>query len=432
MSRRAGAHSAVFRCTQLRAPILMILSVFALTWLLGLQHESLELFFAMASLTPGAPFPRPSTEPVERDASEGPSATGPQAPKESWRAIIDALPDAALTLDADGVISHQNGRLTGLFPEMTVGQAMGQLLRDPDLKTAVEMAPGSTKPMVVHLNERVPVPRSIEATITRLELGSDTARLLVTFRDLTEREKVEKMRADFVANASHELRTPLASLKGYIETLQGSAREDEEARDRFLTIMWTQALRMSRLVDDLLSLTRVEMRAHLVPRGTADLNEVAAYVVQSLEPLAKSQDARITLNVLDADALIRADREEIVQALQNLVHNALKYGRQNGCVEVTVSRQANEDGTRDTFQVSVADDGPGIAAHHLPRLVERFYRVNPASSREKGGTGLGLAIVKHIMLRHRGDLKVTSKVGQGSTFTLAFEELAPAPARKKL
>ena len=182
---------------------------------------------------------------------------------------------------------------------------------------------------------------------------------------------------------------------------------------------------MSRLVDDLLSLTRVEMRAHLVPRGTADLNEVAAYVVQSLEPLANSQNARISLKVLDADALIRADREEIVQALQNLVHNALKYGRDNGCVEVTVSRQANDDGTQDTFNVSVADDGPGIAAHHLPRLVERFYRVNPASSREKGGTGLGLAIVKHIMLRHRGDLKVTSKVGQGSTFTLAFEELAP-------
>ena len=425
MSLRAGARSVVFLCTEMRSPIVLLLSVIAVTWLPGWQHDNLELFLAMASLTPGAPFPRSLTDTAEQNASEGQSAIGSKGSDESWRAIIDALPDAALTLDADGVISHQNELLKGLFPEMTVGQAMGQLLRDPDLKTAVEMAPRSTKPMVVHLNERVPVPRSIEATVTRLELGSDTARLLVTFRDLTEREKVEKMRADFVANASHELRTPLASLKGYIETLQGSAREDEAARDRFLAIMWTQALRMSRLVDDLLSLTRVEMRAHLVPRGTADLNEVAAYVVQSLEPLANSQNARISLKVLDADALIRADREEIVQALQNLVHNALKYGRDNGCVEVTVSRQANDDGTQDTFNVSVADDGPGIAAHHLPRLVERFYRVNPASSREKGGTGLGLAIVKHIMLRHRGDLKVTSKVGQGSTFTLAFEELAP-------
>lgn len=412
--------------------VLLIVPISTLTNIPYWPQDTLELFFAMASLTPGSPFPKPSTDAVEQDEFKNPVAAAPSAPDESWRAIIDALPDAALTLDADGVISHQNELLTGLFPEMTVGQAMGQLLRNPDLKTAVEMASKSTKPLVVHLNERVPVPRSIEATVTGLKLGSGTANLLVTFRDLTERERIEKMRADFVANASHELRTPLASLKGYIETLQGSARDDEKARDRFLAIMWTQALRMSRLVDDLLSLTRVEMRAHLVPQGTADLNEVAAYVVQALEPLATSQNAVITLNLLDADAHIRADREEIVQAFQNLVHNALKYGRENGRVDITVARQTSEDGARDTLTLSVKDDGRGIAAHHLPRLVERFYRVNPASSREKGGTGLGLAIVKHIMLRHRGDLTIASKVGVGSTFTLAFEQLPQANGDKAI
>ncbi len=379
----------------------------------------------MASLTPGAPFPPITPIAADHEGTETSRATGSRVADESWRAIINALPDAALTLDVDGVISHKNELLTSLFPDMRVGNAMGQLLRNPELQAAVEMARTSSKPLIVHLNERVPVARSIEATVTRLELGSDTARLLVTFRDLTEREKLEKMRADFVANASHELRTPLASLKGYIETLQGSARDDETARNRFLGIMWTQSLRMSRLVDDLLSLSRVEMRAHLPPKGKADLNEVAAYVVQALEPLATSQNTQLILNELDAAAYIRADREEIVQALQNLVHNALKYGRENGRVDVTVSRQRSEDGARETLSVAVKDDGLGISSHHLPRLVERFYRVNPASSREKGGTGLGLAIVKHIMLRHRGDLLISSKVGEGSSFSLAFEELLP-------
>ena len=425
---RATGYLEVFRCIIKQSPILLMLAILVLMISPYSPQDSLELLLAMASLTPGAPYPPITPIAADHEETETSHVTGSRATDESWRAIINALPDAALTLGVDGVISHQNKLLTGLFPDMKVGNAMGQLLRNPDLQTAVEMARTSSKPLVVHLNERVPVARSIEATVIRLELGSDTARLLVTFRDLTEREKLEKMRADFVANASHELRTPLASLKGYIETLQGSARDDETARNRFLGIMWTQSLRMSRLVDDLLSLTRVEMRAHLPPKGKVDLNEVAAYVVQALEPLATSQNTQLILNELDAAAYIRADREEIVQALQNLVHNALKYGRENGRVDVTVSRRRSEDGTRETLSVAVKDDGLGISSHHLPRLVERFYRVNPASSREKGGTGLGLAIVKHIMLRHRGDLLISSKVGEGSSFSLAFEELLPSPA----
>ncbi|KUO56317.1 MAG: hypothetical protein APF80_16405 [Alphaproteobacteria bacterium BRH_c36] len=343
---------------------------------------------------------------------------------DSWRAIINALPEAALTLDTGGMISHQNDLIPALFPEMRVGKAMSQLLRNPDLMTAIEMARTSSGPaIVVKFAERVPVARSIAATVARLEPGLEAASLLVTFRDLTEREKVETMRADFVANASHELRTPLASLIGYIETLQGPARNDPAARERFLGIMWSQAQRMSRLVDDLLSLSRVEMRAHLMPQGRADINEIAAYVVQSLDPLAVQQNTALKLIRLDAPAFVRADREEIVQALQNLIHNALKYGRDNGNVEVVVARQAAASGRAGKLTISVIDDGPGIAAHHLPRLVERFYRVNPASSREKGGTGLGLAIVKHIMARHRGDLEISSEVGRGSTFTLSFDEL---------
>jgi len=347
-----------------------------------------------------------------------------RASDQTWRTLVDALPDAALTLDAKGVVIHQNHLICRLFPEMGVGRPMGQLLRNPDLLTALEKAlasPGA--PMSLKFTERVPIARTIEARATRLDPSLQSAVLLVTFRDLTENERVERMRADFVANASHELRTPLAALQGYIETLQGPARDDAEARERFLGIMLSQARRMTRLVDDLLSLSRVEMRAHIIPQGRTDLNEIAAEVVQSLDALIAQHGVEIAVSRLAGAAPIRADREEIVQALQNLVHNAIKYGRDKGRVEIAVNRVASSGNTVSRLAVSVTDDGPGIEAHHLPRLVERFYRVSAASSRAKGGTGLGLAIVKNIMARHRGDLTIASEIGKGSTFTLSFDEL---------
>jgi two-component system phosphate regulon sensor histidine kinase PhoR len=245
----------------------------------------------------------------------------------------------------------------------------------------------------------------------------------VLLRDLTEVERINQMRADFIANASHELRTPLASLRAFVETLQGPAREDVAARERFLRLMASQAERMTRLIDDLLSLSRVEMRVHLPPRGIVDLNETAAYVCQSLEPVAESAKIKLEFFRDEMPDRIRGDREEIVQVLQNLIQNAIKYGREDGHIEVRVGRDAPRGSGSARVWVSVADDGPGIAPVHLPRLTERFYRVNVASSREKGGTGLGLAIVKHILNRHRGELRIASKLGVGSTFTASFEEL---------
>ncbi len=247
--------------------------------------------------------------------------------------------------------------------------------------------------------------------------------MLITFRDLTEQDRLAQMRADFIANASHELRTPLASLRAFVETLQGPARDDVNARTRFLTLMASQAERMTRLIDDLLSLSRVEMRVHLPPRGIVELNETAAYVCQSIEPVAEAAKVKLSLVRDAAAARIRGDREEIVQVLQNLIQNAIKYGREDGTIEVRVGRDAPRGAGDARVWVSVTDNGPGIAPEHLPRLTERFYRVNVASSREKGGTGLGLAIVKHILNRHRGELRIASRLGAGSTFTASFEEL---------
>ena len=356
-----------------------------------------------------------------------PRAVGPRERTDGWRALVDAMPDPALVLDAGGNILHHNTLLLELFPMARVGQALSYMSRNPELNQAVEKAYTAADPLVVQLFERIPVERRVSATISRLSLSRerrDIPRLLVTFRDLTEQDRLAQMRADFIANASHELRTPLASLRGFVETLQGPARDDPAARDRFLSIMASQAMRMTRLIDDLLSLSRVEMRVHLAPRGIVDLNDVITYVAQALEPLAEGSRARIEAKKLDKPARIRGDRDEIVQVLQNLVHNALKYGRENGRVEIAVSRVI--DGTPPAHRIllAVADDGPGIAPEHLPRLTERFYRANVAASREKGGTGLGLAIVKHIVIRHRGELRIASEVGKGSTFSVLFEELA--------
>jgi two-component system phosphate regulon sensor histidine kinase PhoR len=345
---------------------------------------------------------------------------------ESWRMLLDAVPDAAVALDHNFNVMHFNARLEELFPKVRVGQPLSQLSRNPELNDAVEKAVTSNGEVVVDLFERVPVERRISATVSRLggrEVRRGLPLLIVSFRDLTEQDKLAQMRADFIANASHELRTPLASLRGFVETLQGPARDDPDARARFLSIMSSQATRMTRLIDDMLSLSRVETRVHLPPRGIVELNEVASYVAQALEPVGAASKIKITVTKGDSPIRIRGDRDEIVQVLQNLVHNAIKYGREGGHIEIGVSRVLDGSPPQPRALVAVADDGPGIAPEHLPRLTERFYRANAAASREKGGTGLGLAIAKHIVIRHRGELRISSVVGKGSTFSILFDEL---------
>ncbi len=362
-------------------------------------------------------------EPMRSDGN------GARREQESWRMLLDAVPDAAVALDYNFNVMHFNARLYELLPQARIGQPLSQLSRNPELNAAVEKAVTLSGEVVVDLFERVPVERRISATISRLggrEIRRGLPFLIVSFRDLTEQDKLAQMRADFIANASHELRTPLASLRGFVETLQGPARDDPEARIRFLDIMASQATRMTRLIDDMLSLSRVETRVHLPPRGRVDLNEVASYVAQALEPVGAASAIRISVTKSDSPIHIRGDRDEIVQVLQNLVHNAIKYGREGGTVEIAVSRVLDGSPPLPRALIAVADDGPGIAPEHLPRLTERFYRTNAQTSREKGGTGLGLAIVKHIVLRHRGDLRISSVVGKGSTFSILFDELGGA------
>ncbi len=365
---------------------------------------------------------RPS-EGTDAYAAAGSSAQSTAGGDRLWRMVVDAVPEPAVVLDPTGYVVHANRMAEDLFGSRRRGGHVASMSRDPELLAAVDQALVSGATCSVELHERVPVERRLLATVAPLDpsrSGADGPALLISFRDLSEQDRLARMRADFVANASHELRTPLASLRGFVETLQGAAKDDAQARERFLKVMGEQAERMTRLVDDLLSLSRVEMREHLTPAERVDLNEAVAHVIQSLQPIAGQAGTIIEFRRLEEPAVIRGDGDEIVQMFQNLVQNAIKYGKPGGRIHVQIAREPAGGGRPARFVASVTDDGPGIAPQHLPRLTERFYRVSVAASREKGGTGLGLAIVKHILNRHRGELNVTSRVGHGSTFAVTL------------
>lgn len=331
--------------------------------------------------------------------------------QDALTALIGALPDPVMLLDDHGLVRAANDRAKDLLNMDPVGQHLSSAIRSPAILEAVQSILEHDGAMRVNYEQHVPVPRHFEAFIASMSvIGLDVAALIL-LKDLTREQQTERMRADFVAHASHELRTPLASLLGFIETLQGAARKDEVSRDRFLALMQTQAERMKRLIDDLLSLSRIEMNAHQRPTGTADLRQIALHVRDTLAGLAR--DAEVEIRIDGEDPLpVRGDWDELVQVIQNLVENAIKYARSGKLIEVS-GKRVGED-----YELTVRDHGPGIAEQHLPRLTERFYRTNAQESRSRGGTGLGLAIVKHILYRHRGKLRIQSELGAGSSFTI--------------
>jgi two-component system phosphate regulon sensor histidine kinase PhoR len=291
-------------------------------------------------------------------------------------------------------------------------------LRSPDVLDGIRRAMAGGREERVEFFDRVPSDRWSEAFITPVPSSPNARKLLlITVHDLSPLRRVEEMRADFVANASHELRTPLASLAGFIETLQGPAREDTVARERFLAIMKQQAMRMARLIDDLLSLSRIELRVHQHPQARVDLASTVRQVADALQPLAHDRGVVITLDMPSSPLTIAGDRDELIRLFENLVENALKYGAPGKRVEVSGRRETSIAGRAEAV-VAVRDFGPGIAPDHLPRLTERFYRVDVSESRAQGGTGLGLALVKHILNRHRGRLAIESSLGQGATFSV--------------
>jgi two-component system phosphate regulon sensor histidine kinase PhoR len=346
------------------------------------------------------------------------------------RAVVAGLPDPVVALDRNGRVLALNERARALAPALRQGEPVSFALRMPELNEAINRAARDGEEQRVVYFERVPLDRWYETIVMPVRREPGAAKpdfLLMTFHDLTPLRRVEEMRADFVANASHELRTPLAALLGFIETLQGSAREDAKARERFLTIMQEQARRMARLIDDLLSLSRIELNAHRRPDTPVDLVPIVRQVVDGLETLAR--DRGVTVNIeADGALTVLGDHDELVRIFENLIENALKYGAAGRRVDIKLGLGASADGEPEAL-VSVRDYGPGIAPEHLPRLTERFYRVDVTESRAQGGTGLGLALVKHILNRHRGRLTIDSAPGAGATFTIHLPTATPAHPR---
>ena len=349
-------------------------------------------------------------------------------PTASMRAVADALPDPCLLTDGRGVVRFVNRAADARFGPIPRGDPLNFRLRATALNDALERVVAFDRAERVEWQEKIPTERWLEAHVAPIHLLPDLDQslrrpdfVMVLIEDQTEQRRAERMRADFVANASHELRTPLASLTGFIETLQGPARNDAVARERFLGIMAVQAARMKRLIDDLLSLSRIEMKAHVRPDQPVNLTEILRHVGDALAPLAAENAVSLQFDPLPAAMPSVGDRDELVQVFSNLIENAIKYGASGGTVEIATSAEPNGGPALTNWVIAVRDHGPGIPAEHLPRLTERFYRADIVSSRQKQGTGLGLAIVKHILTRHRGRLAIESEVGKGATFTVRLE-----------
>lgn len=366
-----------------------------------------------------------------------------------YTSVLNALPDPVMVISA-----HEPDDLTGRRFVMVnragrrvlkIQREAGLLvtaIRDPDVLEVVDEALfGGLEGEAVYETGGVQE-RIFRAYARPLGASGDGARLaLLVLHDETDIRRVERMRADFLANASHELRTPLASLSGFIETLRGHARGDEGARDRFLGIMHVQAERMSRLIDDLMSLSRIELNEHVRPLEDVDLVAALLDVVDALAPLARDKGVALEVETPPRGAVtITGDRDQVIQVAQNLVDNALKYSPAEGRIRIMLQSDLSAEacvaprmepaarmslltpdhGPERFAALSVIDSGPGMDREHLPRLTERFYRVEGQKSGEKLGTGLGLAIVKHIVNRHRGGLAVESRPGHGAVFTAYF------------
>lgn len=395
------------------APSIALLVVLLMTGVVGVGEGVTVIALIIAgavwtarrteTLTPVQPAEAPvDTEPVERR-------------------ILDELPDPVILLNASRNIISANQAARKLFNITEMGRDLTIALRHPAVLDAVDasLAGSTPDPVEFELSAGVPVTFEVQVAAVPRPNDEDGVRVVILLHDVTGTKRVDEVRADFVANVSHELRSPLAALAGFIETLSGPAKDDPAAREKFLGIMNNEAQRMTRLIEDLLSLSRVEANEHIRPEDEVEIETVVGEVVDAYSNRCTESGNSIDVDLPDDLPSVLGDHDQLSQVFQNLVDNALKYGGPGKPVRVTASpvERLPESGTHGVA-VSVQDQGDGIPTDHIPRLTERFYRVDKARSRGLGGTGLGLAIVKHIVSRHRGHILIESTPDSGSTFTV--------------
>ena len=377
--------------------------------------------------------------------------------------LADSFMQALITVSPRQKIIYMNTTAQELFPNVTMGQSLSSVISHPGLRDMVDnvIAGRPAEPIILHMQTPVEQHFRITASLVDVPVPGDSthrSRAILVLYDVTEIERANALRADFLANASHELKTPIASLLGYIETLNGHAKDDPEARTQFLGIMQQQAERMQRLIDDLLSLRRIEQTEHIAPTETGDLFLAARAAKESVAPMAETREVKTKYSGSKKLPVI-GKQDELVQLVLNIVDNAVQMSPAGSKVLLTseiIENWQPGDGFRDepidarssrrqiidpptvgrSYTVlRIRDSGPGFAGDHLPRLTERFYRIAGDRQSHEKGTGLGLAIVKHILLRHRGGLFIETAEGIGTEFTLFLptaikdEDIEPISAR---
>lgn len=339
--------------------------------------------------------------------------------------ILDHLPNPVVMVNRQRVVTGFNQAAKGLFHSLETGRDLTRFIRDPILLDAFDDVANERQTMKhAEFVLASDAHRHFDVLTARLPAATGDRNFVLTFSDLTELRKLEQMRADFATDAGHELRTPLSVLLGFIETLEGPAKDDPDALNQFLPVMRDQALRMQHLIEDLLSLARIELNEHTPPSDECNVGKIIDKVAKSLaiKADAKDMNIRVTRELEDTDMI--GEEKELHQVFVNLVENAIKYGHPNTDVEVSITLAKNLPGALARYRhnrfmaIAIRDHSDGIAREHLPRLTERFYRVDTARSRAVGGTGLGLAIVKHLVQRHRGTMQIESEQGVGSVFTV--------------
>lgn len=366
----------------------------------------------VAAVALAAPRAEPKSGALEADESRPGGFADMSA-----RSLTAALPDPLIIFDRDGVIVHANEPARAAFGKIGEGTMLPLRFRTPEIQDLLaELVAGAPGPRIAEYVERVPIERWFR--VAGMPVGEGTGLFVLAFREQSELRRIDRMRSDFIANASHELRTPLASIAGFVETLRGPARNDPVAREKFLQIMQSQTARMARLIDDLLSLSRLEMKPYGAPAELVDIRLLVESVVDALGHLAAESGVVIEKELPPEPVEVRGHKDELTQVFENLLENACKYGQSGGRVVARVEAGGADE--EDAARVVVTDFGPGIAEEHIPRLTERFYRVDVDTSRAQKGTGLGLAIVKHILTRHKARLSVRSELGKGATFTVHF------------
>ncbi|MEL6257637.1 MAG: ATP-binding protein [Pseudomonadota bacterium] len=414
-----------------------IFVILSLSGALGFVEAITALFVIWAA---GLAYYVGTTEPPKQSRGQVEASQDLVAPT-SLKSVLDACPIPAMHIDGEGRLQAVND-LARILLRLPAGRLVfaAAALRSPDLLTAVETALSGGRPDPVETSLGPGGNESWCAEVAPLPAPFGGA--LLTLQDQTVVRRAERARADFLANASHELRTPLTSLLGYIETMQGPAKDDKDSWDRFLVTMREQGERMKRLIADLLSLSRIELNEHQRPDAVIDFNHIVRSASQAIEPVARERGVAIVLPPEGGPLSVVALADEITQVVQNLVDNAVKYSPDGGAVTVEVGAAATlaetrqkaarqwDDASRMTVfaapggeadpgvYVRISDQGPGIEARHLPRLGERFYRADESRGGEITGTGLGLAIVKHIIARHRGGFAVETRLGRGSAFAV--------------